>query len=204
MTKENTRITILEVAAQHFADHGFEGARMDKIARDADVNKATIYYNIGNKEDLYATVLNSSFKQNLDELKQQIESDKSAPEKLQAYIDHMASGLKKNPTLAKILMREQLSQGRHLPESFAENIVQMLDCLTHILNQGLKEDCFEPADTVTIHFMMLGTMVFQMTSSPIRKQKKAFPDKYQAAPGVLPDAVVRQISRSIFKALKKD
>jgi AcrR family transcriptional regulator len=38
------------VAARHFADYGYEGARMDKIAKEAQVNKASIYYNIGKKD----------------------------------------------------------------------------------------------------------------------------------------------------------
>lgn len=204
MVKERTKETILTTAGRHFADHGFDGARMDRIARDAKVNKATIYYNIGNKEDLYAAVLNHTFEKGFGSLKTLLDSDLSATQKLEAYIRHMANALRNNPILGKILMREQLSQGSHLPESFAQNIVQMLDCLTEILDQGEQEDIFEPADTVTIHFMILGTLIFQMTSSPIREKKKAFPQKYKADPGTIPEALVKRISHHIVKALKKE
>ncbi len=58
---DSTRKKILVTAADIFASYGIEGARMDQIAKQADVNKATIYYNIGNKQALYEEVLNETF-----------------------------------------------------------------------------------------------------------------------------------------------
>ena len=52
---------IISIATKVFAEVGFAGARVDEIAKRAGVNKATIYYNIGNKEVLYSNVLKSIF-----------------------------------------------------------------------------------------------------------------------------------------------
>ncbi len=49
---ENTKQRILEAAAHEFASKGFEGARVDEIAKSAGVNKALIYYYYKNKEEL--------------------------------------------------------------------------------------------------------------------------------------------------------
>ena len=49
---ENTKQRILEAAAHEFASKGFDGARVDEIARSAGVNKALIYYYYKNKEEL--------------------------------------------------------------------------------------------------------------------------------------------------------
>ncbi len=200
----STKEKIFSVAAHHFADFGFEGARMDQIAKEANVNKASIYYNIGNKEALYAMVLNNSFEQGFGAFHDVIDSKAPVEKKLQGYIRHIANVLEKNPVFPKIMMREQLSQGRHLPESFAGNLVQLLDGLTSILAQGKKEGAFCAVDTVTIHFMIMGTMLFQMTSSPIRKKKKAFSNKYQPEPGILPPSVIDQITDCILRAVKKE
>jgi len=43
---------ILLAAQAVFAEHGYSGTRMDEIARRAAVNKATIYYQIGDKDTL--------------------------------------------------------------------------------------------------------------------------------------------------------
>jgi TetR/AcrR family transcriptional regulator len=52
---------ILEVALTEFAHKGFEGARVDRIALDAGVNKALIYYHFKNKEELYVACINLMF-----------------------------------------------------------------------------------------------------------------------------------------------
>ena len=49
---------ILDTAAKHFAINGFGSARMDEIAEEAKVNKATIYYRIGGACDLVTNQIN--------------------------------------------------------------------------------------------------------------------------------------------------
>lgn len=52
---------ILESALAEFADRGFDGARVDRIANEAGVNKALIYYHFKSKEELYAATMNHLF-----------------------------------------------------------------------------------------------------------------------------------------------
>ncbi|HYO56331.1 helix-turn-helix domain-containing protein [Archangium sp.] len=51
------RKAILEVAAEEFAEHGFEGASYNRILERAGFSKGVAYYYFEGKEDLYATVL---------------------------------------------------------------------------------------------------------------------------------------------------
>src|SRR5476651_428421 len=52
---------ILAAAALEFAERGFAGARVDRIARRACVNKAMIYYHFKSKQELYRTLLRAIF-----------------------------------------------------------------------------------------------------------------------------------------------
>ena len=52
-----TRSLIEGAARQEFADHGYHGARVDRIARRAGVNKQLIYYYYGSKRGLYEHTL---------------------------------------------------------------------------------------------------------------------------------------------------
>src|SRR6188472_266478 len=52
---------ILAAAAGEFAARGFAGARVDRIARRARVNKAMLYYHFKSKERLYRTLLRQLF-----------------------------------------------------------------------------------------------------------------------------------------------
>lgn len=201
---ESTIEKIYTTAARHFAEYGLEGARMDRIARDAGVNKASIYYNVGNKETLYTFVINQMLEQGFKSFEQVVQSAMTPEQKLAAYVKQIARALENNPHNPKILMREQLSQGRHMSDNFIERIVGVLDGLAAILEQGRREGVFDSVDTVSIHFMILGTLVFHMTSAPIRKRKKSFTEKYQPAPGRLSKGVIEKVTQYILKAVKKE
>lgn len=55
-----TRKKLLEAAAQEFAELGIAGARVDRIAERAGVNKERVYGHFGNKEGLFEAVISSS------------------------------------------------------------------------------------------------------------------------------------------------
>ena len=48
---------ILTAARAVFAEKGYSGTHVDEIADRAGVNKATLYYQIGDKDTLYANVI---------------------------------------------------------------------------------------------------------------------------------------------------
>jgi AcrR family transcriptional regulator len=54
---ERTRALLLDAAAGEFSEHGFAGARVDRIADAAGVNKERIYSYFGSKDGLSAAVL---------------------------------------------------------------------------------------------------------------------------------------------------
>jgi AcrR family transcriptional regulator len=49
---DNSAIKILQAAEEVFAEKGFDGARVDEIAKRANVNKALIYYYYESKEQI--------------------------------------------------------------------------------------------------------------------------------------------------------
>ena len=52
-----TREAILNAAEAEFCKHGFNGARMDKIAKRSRSNMRMIYHYFKSKENLYLTCL---------------------------------------------------------------------------------------------------------------------------------------------------
>ncbi|MCP4669685.1 MAG: TetR/AcrR family transcriptional regulator [Desulfobacula sp.] len=194
---------ILKTAAKIFAEYGFEGARMDQIAKAADVNKASIYYNIGNKKALYEKVLVETIRPALNEFTIKLKHIQEPKKKLKAYINNIGKALIDNPHISKIIMREQASKGKNLPELFAVNIAEVLNTLDSILQQGKDEQIFEEVDTLTIHFMILATLMFQISSAPIRKEKKAFPKKYHPRQDEDFSHVIENITKYILKAVCK-
>lgn len=56
-TRQTSDEKVLAAALKEFAEHGFDGARVDRIAKNARVNKAMIYYHFKSKEALYERIL---------------------------------------------------------------------------------------------------------------------------------------------------
>src|SRR5215468_9923266 len=52
-----TQERILAAALREFSEKGFAGARVDRIARRARVNKRMLYHYFGNKESLFREIL---------------------------------------------------------------------------------------------------------------------------------------------------
>ncbi len=58
MAKEKSaKQKILDAGLKEFAAYGFEGARVDRIAQKARINKAMIFYYFSSKRNLYHTVI---------------------------------------------------------------------------------------------------------------------------------------------------
>src|SRR3954452_1813652 len=83
--------SILAAAAPEFAERGYAGARVDRIARRARVNKAMLYYHFGSKQRLYRTLLRNTFGKIAGELEAIAKSDHQPADKLDTAITVMAA-----------------------------------------------------------------------------------------------------------------
>ncbi len=58
---DRSQAAILAAARAEFAEYGLGGARMDRIATRADLNKRLIYYYFSDKEQLFQSVLEQAY-----------------------------------------------------------------------------------------------------------------------------------------------
>jgi AcrR family transcriptional regulator len=90
---------LLEASGIEFAQSGIGGARIDKIAERAGVNKASIYTYFGNKEDLFAAVLEAR----LGELAEQVVV---RSEDVPAYLGELFDFLCEHPEIVRLYEHE--------------------------------------------------------------------------------------------------
>ena len=121
------RRKILDASSAVFAEDGFAGARVDTIAQRAGVNKAMLYYHVGDKRALYAEVLNRNFGRIEKALEEGLPNEGSASERLQAVITIVERAIAANPDHPRIVLREFASGAANLP---AEILHRMLGLLT--------------------------------------------------------------------------
>ncbi|HPD57947.1 MAG TPA: TetR/AcrR family transcriptional regulator, partial [Smithellaceae bacterium] len=148
---------ILTAARKTFAEYGYSGTHVDEIARRAGVNKATLYYQIGDKDTLYANVLHQVLGNIAQSASQAVDQWKTPEEKLRAYILFIADAVDKNPELPPIMMREVASGGTHLPQVVAEDIASVLTVLLGILEEGKEKNVFNDVVPFLVHAMIMGS-----------------------------------------------
>lgn len=99
-----TRQRLLDAGARQFAAHGLAGARMDAIGRDAGVNKERVYQYFGNKDGLFAAVLDDR----LTLLLQAAGTVGAGPFGVGAYAGSLCDHFASHPDLARLLAWESL------------------------------------------------------------------------------------------------
>lgn len=194
---------ILEAATEIFAAAGFNGARMDAIARRAGVNKAMIYYHIGAKEALYATVLHNAIGHVADTISIGIEAGASPEEKLRAYIRGFAGAVEGNARMGPILLREVASGGQNLPDLVVQDLGRIIAIITAILEEGKERGDFHPTTPFILHMMVAGSLVLYKASGPIRAKKKDLPPAIKMLDFNISAGVVNEIADLILQGVKK-
>ena len=201
--RPGTVARILDSAAGVFSEVGFSGARVDEIAERAGVNKAMIYYHIGNKDALYAEVIQNVIGNTAETIARKIKDVQDPEEKLRIYIRSFARNLDENPQVAPIMMREVASGGRHLPEVVARDIFRIVNMLREILREGIEKGTFIETSPFLIHIMVIGAMITFKTSAPIRARYDWIPKPIRSMHDKVSGNIAGEIEKLILKAVKK-
>jgi TetR/AcrR family transcriptional regulator len=167
--RDETIRHILDAATEVFADAGFAGARMDEIAKRAGVNKAMIYYRIGDKKALYIKVLHEVFGTTAERIARHISEEHPPEEKLKSYIKNLADTIESHPSMPYIMMREMASKGHQLNEVIAGDLVSILAIIRNILDDGMRKGAFVRTDPLILHIMIIGVMILVKVSMPMRE-----------------------------------
>ena len=104
---ERTRGLLLEAAAREFSEHGFAGARVDRIAEEAGVNKERIYSYFGSKDGLFAAVLEDC----LTGIVEAVPIEGSGVAAVTDYVARLFDYHREHPRFARLMLWEGLERG---------------------------------------------------------------------------------------------
>lgn len=117
-----TRQKIIDTARTEFAEHGLAGARVERIARTAGVNKAMIYYHFHSKELLYESVVKEYFYEIFKQILARASEGKTLDQFLLAALETHIHAYQTSPEFIKILLRELASPNESLLNDLATTI----------------------------------------------------------------------------------
>jgi AcrR family transcriptional regulator len=107
-----TRQRLIDAARAEFAEHGIAGARVDRIAADAESNKAQIYHYFGSKDALFDAVWE-------DLVTKVTEQTPIDVDDLPGYGARLADLYGKHPDMARLISWQRLERGEDAPDAYA-------------------------------------------------------------------------------------
>lgn len=119
-SEQGTVARILDAAMSEFAAHGLSGARVDRIAGRAKVNKAMIYYHFHSKEQLYLAVLRDFFARVAEQLRERALPSEGAEQFLLAAAESHVRLIRSNKEFLQILLRELAEPHEEIIDSVAK------------------------------------------------------------------------------------
>ena len=116
----DVRESLLDAAAQRFAEAGYAGASLRSIADHAQVTPAMVHYYFGTKEGLYQALLERSFARLLPQVSATASDDQTIESTAAQLLALGHERLLGQPWIAPLLLREVLSDGGSFRDRFVE------------------------------------------------------------------------------------
>ncbi|MCZ6828313.1 MAG: TetR/AcrR family transcriptional regulator [Gammaproteobacteria bacterium] len=144
---------ILAAAVREFAEHGFSGASISRVAEGAGVARTNVHYYFKSKEELYARILtdvvemwNQSFPT--------ITAEDDPGETLEAYIRAKLAFSRTNPLSSKIFASEILRGAPLLKDYLEKNYRSWLRGKTRVIQSWIAQGKMDPVDPYYLIFLI--------------------------------------------------
>ena len=165
---DRSQSTILAAAREEFALYGLAGARMDRIAERAALNKRLIYYYFEDKERLFQAVLEQSYR-DIRQAEQQLDLQELNPaEALRRLVEFTWNYFIEHPEFLTLLNSANLHKGRHLQESRRARELNspLIELLAQILERGRQDGSFRGGvDPLQLYISIAGLAYFYLSNN---------------------------------------
>ena len=140
------REEIKRAAGEMFKRHGFRGTSIGKVAEALDVDRATLYYYIGSKEELFDDVVTEAVEANLQIAEAILAREASAPEKLHDLVTSLMRSYADNYPFLYVFIQENLSHVSGTRKAWSKRMravnKRYEDVVIAIIQEGIDAGAF--------------------------------------------------------------
>ena len=140
------RREIVEAAARVFKSKGLQGANLGDIAVESGADRASLYYYVGSKEELFHEVVRGAAEANLARARAIRDEQRPAPDKLRALVESLMASYAEHYPILYVYIQENLS---HVPDKHGRWAADMRQTnrdyeriVIEIVEQGMAEGTF--------------------------------------------------------------
>ncbi|MBE0648392.1 MAG: TetR/AcrR family transcriptional regulator [Bacteroidales bacterium] len=168
-TQQGTEEKILEAAKKVFHRKGYEGARMQEIADEAEINKALLHYYFRSKENLFEAVFKDAFFKLMGRAKTVFLSDKPLKEKIQEFLSHYLDVLSENSYIPWFILNGMYERPDVLKVIFEKAEINPLQLMERLRNQ-IQDEYGSEVNPFHIWLNVLSLSIFPVVAKPLIRE----------------------------------
>lgn len=164
---EASRARILDAARIEFVTQGLNGARVDRIAEQSNVNKNLIYHYFGSKDALYLAVLERIYADLRTKQQDQDLRDLSPVAGMTQLVSNTFDHFVTTPDLIRLMSIENIHYAQHLKSSATIKPLYrgLLDTIHILLKRGQADGVFRSnVDAIDLYLSISGLAYFFLSN----------------------------------------
>ncbi len=196
VTQDDTRENLLNAALSQFADRGFHGASIAKIAGELGLTKQALLYYFRRKEDLYNEVLKRISQGLLSAMRTYCDPASDAAQQFEDMILGIHAAAQEHPMVSKVLMRELMDNQRRDISPENSHLKTVLDEIVGALDRvdGLAALSFS-RKFASVYQMLSAVEYFSISGPTLSRMYGE--EEYQRIAASYPDELRAQARRLI-------
>jgi AcrR family transcriptional regulator len=143
-----------------FAERGYAGARMDDVAAEVGIKRASMVYYFRDKRSLYLALLDDLFGELLQRHRTVLTGPGTARERILGCLDVWMSAVADRPGLVRIMMWESARVRRATGEPLAQGLAPILSTIAEAIAAGQVEGSFRQVDPMRFLMIVTGATAF--------------------------------------------
>ncbi|WP_432406624.1 TetR/AcrR family transcriptional regulator [Wukongibacter sp. M2B1] len=156
--KKNKREAIIFSALEVFERDGFHKAKVEEIAKGANVGKGTIYEYFKSKKDLFYQMVKSIMSMYFEKIRNVAEEDIDPIIRFENLIKFQLGAERRHGNLGHVIHIEAIKSGigKELKEIYIEFRSKQIKLIQAIINKGIESSVFKEVDTYMAALFFLG------------------------------------------------
>lgn len=155
-----TKARLLQVGEVLFSDQGFDRTTLEAIADAAGVNKAMIRYYYGDKDGLYAAIIDRVVADVLAELEARLEAGADPSEGMGDYIEILAGAIMSRPSFPRMILRDYLDGDIMSREGPSKTLFQFMQKTRAYYMAGFDQGRFREFEPHMLHLSIVSSAIF--------------------------------------------
>lgn len=146
---ERRRAELIEAAARCFRTHGFGGTNFAEVATEIGLDRASLYYYVGGKQELFREVVQESFVRAVDDTEALLRSPAGGPERVRALVQRLIAACVDGYPFLSVYYQENVDHVASQDPEWAAEMRRLEErqarAVEQIVQAGLDDGTLRPA-----------------------------------------------------------